>query len=170
MPSKVNGHERAGTGRHRHRLQGSGPRCVVRRSKIHGRGVFAARSIPNGARIIEYRGRRIPYSLACELYADVDGAPTHTFLFELDADIVIDAGQGGNAARWINHSCDPNCEAVEEGGRIFIEAIRAIRPGEELGYDYRIVLDERHTPREKRRWLCCCRAAECRGTLLGQKR
>lgn len=143
---------------------------IVRRSKIHGRGVFAATNIPKGARIVEYRGKRILYSLASKLYPDVDGKPTHTFLFELDDDTVIDAAQGGNAARWINHSCNPNCEAVEDEGRIYIESIRAIKAGEELGYNYGITLEERHTPAEKKRWPCYCGAKNCRGTLLAKKR
>lgn len=164
---RINGHA---SSRANGKAGGDGPLYVVRRSRIHGRGVFAARSIPKGTRIVEYRGRRISYDLACELYPDEDGVPTHTFLFELDDDTVIDAGQGGNAARWINHSCTPNCEAIDADGRIFIEAIRTIRPGEELGYDYNITLEERHTPREKRRWSCLCGTAECRGTLLGRKR
>lgn len=146
------------------------PLYVVRRSKIHGRGVFAARTIPKGTRIIEYKGKRILYTLACELYPEEEDQPTHTFLFELDEKMVIDAGQNGNAARWINHSCNPNCEAVEDEGRIFIEAIRRIRPGEELGYDYGITLEERHTPQEKKRWPCLCGARNCRGTLLAPKR
>src|SRR5690606_14395353 len=100
---------------------------VVRWSKIHGRGVFAATDIPKGTRIVEYKGKRISYKLACRLYPDVDGKPTHTFLFEIDDDTVIDAAQGGNAARWINHSCEPNCEAVEEDGRIYIESTRKIK-------------------------------------------
>lgn len=143
---------------------------VVRGSKIHGRGVFAATAIPKGTRIIEYKGKRISYKLACRLYPDVEGKPTHTFLFEIDDDTVIDAAQGGNAARWINHSCEPNCEAVDEDGRIYIEAIRNIRAGEELGYNYGITLDERHTPAEKKRWPCYCGKKKCRGTLLMPKR
>ncbi|MFO7190172.1 MAG: SET domain-containing protein-lysine N-methyltransferase [Pseudomonadota bacterium] len=143
---------------------------VVRRSKIHGRGVFAAVDIPKGTRIIEYKGKRITYELACELYPDEEGKPTHTFLFEIDDDHVIDAGQGGNAARWINHSCEPNCEAVEEDGRIYIEAIRNIKAGEELGYNYGITLDEPHTKAAKARWPCYCGAKSCRGTLLQPKR
>ncbi len=143
---------------------------AVRRSAIHGRGVFAAGAIPKGARIIEYRGERISYDRACELYPDFEDEPTHTFLFEIEDDLVIDAAQRGNAARWINHSCAPNCEAVQENGRIYIEAIRAIRPGEELGYDYNITLEERHTAAERRRWACLCRAKTCRGTLLARKR
>lgn len=142
----------------------------VRWSKIHGRGVFAATAIPKGARIIEYKGKRISYKLACKLYPDVEGKPTHTFLFEIDDDTVIDAAQGGNAARWINHSCEPNCEAVDEDGRIYIEATRRIKAGEELGYNYGITLDERHTPAEKKRWPCYCGKKTCRGTLLSPKR
>jgi uncharacterized protein len=153
------------------KLNGRGPLYTVRKSKIHGRGVFAARKIAKGTRIVEYKGTRITYKLACELYPDIEGEPTHTFLFELEDDLVIDAAQGGNSARWINHSCAPNCEAVEDDKqRIFIEAIRAIQPGEELGYDYNITLEERHTPREKQRWPCRCGAPDCRGTLLGKKR
>jgi SET domain-containing protein len=162
---KLNGHQL----NDRTRTNGAGPLYVVRRSRIHGRGVFAARDIPKGTRIIEYRGARISYDLAAELYPDFDDQPTHTFLFELDEDTVIDAGQRGNAARWINHSCVPNCEAVDEGGRIYIEAIRRIRAGEELGYDYNITLEERHTAAERRRWACLCGAVNCRGTLLAPK-
>lgn len=143
---------------------------VVRRSKIHGRGVFATMPIRKGTRIIEYKGKRISYDLACELYPDVDGQPTHTFLFEIDEDTVIDAAQGGNAARWINHSCEPNCEAVDEDGRIYIEAIRNIKEGEELGYNYGIRLETPHTAAEKKRWPCHCGAKSCRGTLLAPKR
>lgn len=143
---------------------------VVRWSKIHGRGVFAATDIPKGTRIVEYKGKRISYKLACRLYPDVDGKPTHTFLFEIDDDTVIDAAQGGNAARWINHSCEPNCEAVEEDGRIYIESTRKIKAGEELGYNYGITLEERHTKAEKARWPCYCGTKRCTGTLLQPKR
>jgi hypothetical protein len=168
--ARPNGHGGRHIGRAKSESGGEDKPYIVRRSKIHGRGVFAARLIPKGTRIIEYRGRRIPYALASELYPDEDGVPTHTFLFELDDDMVIDAGQGGNAARWINHSCAPNCEAVDDGGRIYIEAIRTIRPGEELGYDYNITLEDRHTPAEKKRWPCLCGAKSCRRTLLAKKR
>jgi uncharacterized protein len=142
----------------------------VERSKIHGRGVFAAAPIRKGERIIEYKGRRVKWSTASKAYRDVEGKPTHTFLFELDDVWVIDATQGGNKARWINHSCNPNCRAVQEGDRIFIEAIRTIRQGEELGYDYNIRIEDRLTPSEKKRWPCFCGARACRGTLLVPKR
>jgi SET domain-containing protein len=84
--------------------------------------------------------------------------------------VVIDAGVGGNDARWINHSCDPNCDAVVEDGRIWIETIRDVAPGEELAYDYALALPTRHTPAAKRRFPCRCGAAACRGTMLARKR
>jgi SET domain-containing protein len=167
----LNGHtpKRNGHTLEVHRLNGAGPLYVVRRSGIHGRGVFATRDIPKGTRILEYRGVRISYDRAAELYSEDPDAPTHTFLFEIDDDTVIDAAQRGNAARWINHSCAPNCEAVDEDRRIYIEALRRIRAGEELGYDYNITLEERHTLAERRRWPCRCGAETCRGTLLSRK-
>jgi hypothetical protein len=170
LNGKVNGKVHGKVNGEAHGSIETGPLYAVRRSRIHGRGVFAARAIPKGTRIVEYRGRRISYGQACELYPDIEGEPTHTFLFEIGDDLVIDAAQRGNAARWINHSCAPNCEAVEEDGRIYIEAVRAIRPGEELGYDYNITLEERHTAAERRRWACRCGSVTCRGTLLASKR
>ncbi|MCC6609276.1 MAG: SET domain-containing protein-lysine N-methyltransferase [Burkholderiales bacterium] len=142
----------------------------VRKSGIHGRGVFAARRIAKGTRIIEYKGERVTHEEVDRRYADEPETDSHTFLFEIDDRWVIDAGVRGNAARWINHGCNPNCETVEEDGRIFIEAIREIPPGEELTYDYNITLEERHTPRMKRIWACLCGAKKCRGTMLARKR
>ncbi len=138
----------------------------VANSPRHGRGVFALAPIRKGTRVIEYAGKRVSWAWASRQYPEVEGEPTHTFLFELDDDMVIDANQGGNDARWINHSCDPNCEAVDDGGRIFIEAVRNIAAGEELGYDYNIRLPERLTPTLKKRWPCYCGSKNCRGTLL----
>jgi uncharacterized protein len=146
------------------------PLYFVRNSAIHGRGVFAARKIPKGTRVIEYRGQRVTHKEVDRRYANADDHDNHTFLFELDEKWVIDAGVRGNAARWINHGCSPNCETVEEDERIYIEAIRDIRRGEELTYDYNITLEERHTPRMKQIWACLCGARRCRGTMLAQKR
>jgi SET domain-containing protein len=143
-------------------------RIRVRRSGIHGKGVFAATFIPRGTRIIEYRGRRMSEAEADRKY-DGDENP-HTFLFLLDGRIVIDASHDGNSARWINHGCDPNCEPVEEDGRVFIDAIRDIPPGGELTYDYNLILAERHTPALKRLYACGCGARKCRETILGAKR
>lgn len=144
---------------------------AVRRSGIHGRGAFAVQAIPKGTRLIEYKGQIIDWDRVNRLYPDdATEGQNHTFLFEVDEERVIDANVGGNSARWINHSCAPNCEAVGEGDRIFIESIKPIRPGEELAYDYNIQLPERHTPAVKQRYLCRCGARKCRGTILGKKR
>ena len=143
-------------------------RFTVRNSGIHGKGVFAATTIPRGARIIEYKGVRMGEDAADEKYGD-DESP-HTFLFLLEDGTVIDANCGGNSARWINHSCEPNCEANEEDGRLMIDAIRDIRRGEELTYDYKLVVEERYTPKLKRLYACDCGVPRCRRTILGKKR
>jgi hypothetical protein len=143
---------------------------VVRVSPIHGRGVFATRTIRKGADIVEYRGRRISMEAADDLPDSDPDNPFHTFLFELGDGRVIDAGVRGNAARWINHSCDPNCEPYEdEDCRVFIAARRTIRAGEELAYDYKLNVPGRRTARLIASYACRCGAARCRGTMLGPK-
>ena len=137
---------------------------------MQGQGAFATERIPNGIRLIEYAGERLLPAQADERYPDVEGERHHTFLFAIDDDVVIDAAVDGNAARFINHSCDPNCDAVIDDGRIWIETIRDIELGEELAYDYAYVLEERHSPKAKRRFPCQCGADSCRGTILAKKR
>jgi len=152
-------------------------RIVTRNSPIHGKGVFAVTEIPAGELLIEYKGRLITHVVADREYGD-DGESGHTFLFTLNDYYVIDANVGGNAARWINHGCSPNCEAVIEEDpdgdprrdRVLIQTIRRVRPGEELVYDYGITLAERHTPRLKKIWACRCGARNCTGTMLRPKR
>jgi len=146
----------------------TGPRFVRRRSPIHGFGLFARRPIPKGTRLLEYKGELINADQADGRYPEVD-TPPHTFLFDAEDNMYIDGGVGGNWSRFINHSCKPNCEAVQEGRRIFIETTRAIRPGEELYYDYCITLDEPHNARAKKKWICKCGAPNCRGHMLGKK-
>jgi hypothetical protein len=146
------------------------PRVAVRNSPIHGRGVFAVNAIAKGARILEYTGERMSHAEADRRYGDLHDGSSHTMLFAATDKVVIDATKRGGPARWINHSCAPNCEANEEDGRVFIDAIRPIRPGQELSYDYNLVLEERHTPKLKREHPCHCGAPKCRGTLLGSKR
>jgi len=143
-------------------------KITVRQSRIHGRGVYAARKLAAGERIIEYKGLRIGWDEADRVPSADPADPNHTFLFALDdGKTVIDAARGGNSARWINHSCDPNCETEEsEDGRVFIQALRDIRRGEELNYDYGLIIDQRITPELKREYLCRCGAKECRGTML----
>jgi len=138
----------------------------VRRSRLHGRGVFALRRIRTGTRIIEYRGDRVSHRAADLRYQNKHTSDNHTFLFIVDRGIVIDGGVNGNDARFINHSCDPNCESVIEDRRVFIEAIRTIRPGEELTYDYQIGRDREDPPDVDEIFACRCGAARCRGSML----
>ena len=143
------------------------PIYVVRNSPIHGRGVFAATEIPKGSRIIEYRGERTSWKIASERPDSDPDDPSHTFIFELDDGRVIDAAVRGNAARWINHSCAPNCKSVEDDdSRVYIEAKRAIAEGEELTYDYRLSYDGRITRKVREEYACRCGSKRCRGTLL----
>jgi SET domain-containing protein len=138
----------------------------VRRSRIHGRGVYATRPIPTGTRVVEYLGERISQKDADARYDAKGPDDGHTFLFVVDDDLCIDAGVGGNEARYINHSCDANCETVIEDGRVFIDAIRDIVPGEELGYDYQLTWESTDDPGELALYACRCGAAQCRGTML----
>lgn len=144
---------------------------TIRRSKIQGNGAFATRWIDQGSRIIEYVGERISADEADERYDDDEMGRHHTFLFSVDEDTVIDAAVGGNEARFINHCCDPNCEAVDDDGRIFIEALRDIAPGEELFYDYGYELgNDKLTPGLKKIYPCHCGSPNCRGTILARSR
>jgi uncharacterized protein len=146
------------------------PLFEVRSSRVHGHGVFALRRIRKGARVIEYLGDRVSHEVADTRYEDKDPRDGHTFLFTVDAKTVIDAGVGGNDARFINHGCDPNCEAVDIGKRIFIEATRTIQPGEELAYDYGIQRDDDDPPDVDTIFACRCGAAKCRGSMLEPKK
>jgi len=152
-------------------------KVVARRSSIHGTGVFAIAPIAKGERIIEYRGQR-------RTHDDVDNGDEgsadsgHTFLFTINDEYVIDGARRGNIAKWINHSCSPNCDSVieEHDGddrtkdRVFIEAKKAIKAGEELTYNYGITLGEAHTPHMKKVWACLCGSKNCTGTMLQPKR
>jgi SET domain-containing protein len=142
----------------------------IRVSPIQGFGAFATETIAAGLRLIEYAGQRLTPAESDARYPDDEAGRHHTYLFAIDDDVVIDAAVDGNEARFINHSCDPNCDAVIDNGRIWIETIRDIAPGEELAYDYAYVLEERHTPAAKRRFPCHCGSARCRGTILARKR
>ncbi len=151
-------------------------RYVVRQSPIHGSGVFALRDIAADVALVEYKGKRISHAAADRRYAG-SADSGHTFLFTLNEKTIIDANVDGNAARWINHSCDPSCQAVVVDGsdgdprseRVMIESLRPIAAGEELTYDYGIVLDQPHTAKMKRIWACCCGAINCSGTMLKPK-
>ncbi len=138
----------------------------VRDSALHGLGVFATTSIKKGTRVIEYLGERVSHAQADRRYDDKDETDSHTFLFIVDGRTVIDAGVGGNEARFVNHGCDPNCESVIQDRRVFIEAIRDIAPGEELTYDYQIQREDSDPPNIDVIFACRCGASSCRGTML----
>jgi uncharacterized protein len=146
--------------------QAQAPLIVVRDSQLHGLGVFAARRIACGTRIIEYCGERISHAQADRRYGERDALDNHTFLFIVDARSVIDAGVGGNEARFVNHACTPNCEAVTANRRVFIDAIRSIEPAEELTYDYQIPRDADDPPDIDAIFACRCGGARCRGSML----
>jgi uncharacterized protein len=148
----------------------AGPRIQVRRSGIHGKGVFALKPIPKGQTIIEYKGEVITWPEALRRHPHDPKDPNHTFYFHIDEAHVIDAKVQGNAARWINHGCEPNCEADETDGRVFIKALRDLFPGEELFYDYGLIIDERYSPKLKKQYECRCGSTQCRRTMLAPKR
>jgi SET domain-containing protein len=139
---------------------------VVRKSRIHGKGVFTLRKIAEGETIIQYRGEFIDDAEIERRYPEKLDGENHTFVFEVAPNVNMDGGVGGNSARYINHSCEGNCEAVEHNGRILIEALRDIEAGEELTYDYNIEAGEPVTPEVMKRWPCRCGARKCRGTVL----
>jgi len=147
------------------------PEALVeaRNSPIHGKGVYAIAPIRKGTRIIEYLGDRISHAEADRRYAKKSEDDGHTFLFIASNRTVIDAGIDGNAARFINHHCDPNCETVIENSRVFIDTIRNIKPGEELGYDYQLTWESTDEPEELALYQCRCGARKCRGTMLDRE-
>ncbi len=142
------------------------PFFEVRTSAIQGLGAFAVRRIRTGTRIIEYQGERITPEEADNRYGDDRSPHPHVLLFSVDKRTLIDAGVNGNDAHYINHSCAPNCEAITDAGRVYIEALRTIRPGEELTYDYQLEYPEPYDPEDLQRYACHCGAPNCRGTLL----
>ncbi len=154
------------------------PKKIERRqSSIHGNGVFATAAISKGERVIRYKGEVRRHEDVDAAYAG-DDETGHTFLFSLNDEWVIDANIDGNMARWINHSCAPNCEAVQEENakgkkhrdKVHIHALRDIVAGEELSYNYGIVLEEPHTAALKKLWECRCGSAKCTGTMLQPKK
>lgn len=137
---------------------------------MHGRGVFALLDLAEGESLIEYTGELIDWPEALRRHPHDPTQPNHTFYFHIEDGRVIDGNVGGNSSRWINHSCQPNCEAEEaDGGRIFIKALRNIAAGEELFFDYGLIIDARHTKKLLADYPCWCGAPVCRGTLLATK-
>ena len=144
-------------------------RIQTRRSGVHGKGVFALQDLAEGETLIEYVGEVISWKEALRRHPHDPKDPNHTFYFHIDEKNVIDAKHGGNSSRWINHSCKPNCEADEDGGRVFIKALKAIPAGQELFYDYGLIIDAKYTPKLLAEYPCWCGAKKCRGTLLAPK-
>lgn len=142
----------------------------VRQSTIQGRGAFATRRIRAGQRIVEYTGERIDQAEGDRRYAEDGMGRHHTFLFTLDDDLLIDGGRGGNASRFLNHSCAPNVEAVIDGDAIYFHALKNIQPGTELTFDYKYERTDAHTAEDEAFYACRCGAPTCRGTILAPKK
>jgi len=143
------------------------PLFEIRSSPIAGKGAFAVQPIPAWTRLIEYTGERVSHEVADARYEDDEASGnTHTVLFTVDDRTVIDAGVGGNDARFFNHSCGPNCQSRIVRKRVYLETIKDIAPGEELTYDYEIPREGEDEETARRKWPCHCGAPNCRGTLL----
>jgi SET domain-containing protein len=145
------------------------PAFLVRNSPVHGRGVFATRNIKADSMLLEYEGERISDKEALKRHGTDPENPYHTFFFSLESGKMIDGGADGSDARWINHACEPNCEAREEKGRVFIYTLRDIKRGEEFNYDYGLIVEDRQTKALKKAYECRCGAESCRGTMLAPK-
>ena len=141
------------------------PYHSVRTSKIHGRCVFARRPIRKGIRIIEYTGPIINEKEADKIGVTTENGHSHTMLFQIDKKRCINGNEGGDA-RFLNHGCDPNCETEQDGDKIFIKSIRAIKQGEELVYDYHLQVPGKITDKVKKEYACFCGSPKCRGTQI----
>ncbi|MGF6471592.1 SET domain-containing protein [Paraburkholderia youngii] len=139
-------------------------RITVRRSPVHGMGLFALQPIAAGERVIEYKGELTSWRRAAASQRSESG---HTFVFDLSDGRVIDGSHGGDSARFLNHACVPNCEAIETGDRVFIHALAPIAPGDELFIDYGLSVDGVITDDIRAHHTCRCRASGCRRTMLG---
>jgi SET domain-containing protein len=138
-------------------------RFTARRSSVHGTGLFALQPIAAGDRLIEYKGEVTSWRRAAARQQSGNG---HTFVFGLSNGRVIDGSRGGNSARFLNHACTPNCEAIETGERVFIHAVTAIAPGEELFIDYGLVVDGDITDDIGQQYACRCGSPACRLSML----
>ena len=138
----------------------------VKKSGVHGKGVFAASDIKKGETLIEYVGEIISAQEAEDRHPHDPQDSNHTFYFQVDDDKVIDALHGGNSAKWINHCCTPNCKPEIIDGRVFIKAKKDIPVGTEINYDYGLIIEERITKKLISEYPCWCGSPKCRGTLL----
>jgi SET domain-containing protein len=131
---------------------------IIKNSAIHGRGCFAGNAITAGMRVIEYVGEKIDKAESlrrCEA--------GNEYIFALDETHDLDGSVERNIARFINHSCSPNCETVPEGGRIWIIALSDIAAGEELTFNYGYdLIDYREHP-------CKCSSVWCAGYIVAEE-
>eukprot|EP00094_Tigriopus_californicus_P001742 TCALIF_01684-PB protein Name:"Similar to trx Histone-lysine N-methyltransferase trithorax (Drosophila virilis)" AED:0.11 eAED:0.18 QI:0/0.63/0.41/0.91/0.90/1/12/267/3483 len=145
--------------RFRHLAKNAKEAVGVYRSGIHGRGLYCKREIKTGEMVIEYAGEEIRAMLTDKREKYYESRGIGCYMFKIDDDTVVDATMRGNAARFINHSCDPNCfsKIVDILGKkhIIIFALRKIFPGEELTYDYKFPIEDVKLP-------CSCGAKKCR--------
>jgi uncharacterized protein len=141
-------------------------RITARRSSVHGKGLFALQPIAAGERLIEYKGEVTSWRRAAARQRSEAG---HTFVFGLSDGRVIDGSRGGNSARFLNHACAPNCEAIETGDRVFIHALTSIRRGDELFIDYGLAIDGEMTEDIRAQYACHCGDSACRGSMLGSE-
>ncbi len=142
----------------------------VGKSKIHGTGVFAKRKIPKGTRIFEYKGKRVRKDA---LMLEVEkGRSSLMYVLNVNPTQAVDGEQGGNEARFINHSCAPNCEVYVFDDTPYIYAMRDIIRGEELTFNYQLqsVSGKRLTPKKQREMFpCYCGDSDCRGTMVAKQ-
>ena len=129
-----------------------------RRSRIHGTGGYARANIAKGTRLIEYVGKRIT-----KAESNVQCEGDNVYIFTLDDTFDLDGNVDWNPARFINHSCTPNCEAEWDEDRLWIVAIREIRPGEELSFNYGYDLED------YREHPCLCGTSECVGYIVAEE-
>lgn len=140
----------------------------VKKSKVHGRGLFARKDVPKDTKIIEYKGTRKPASELPDVDEN-DPEGHHTVIFQLDNGTLIDASRRGNAAQFANHSCNPNCDTIEADERIFIRSLRKIKKGTELVYDYHLYLDGPFNKEWLEDYACRCGSRKCRKIMLNRK-
>lgn len=131
---------------------------VFRSSAIHGTGAFARTTIPAGTRVIEYVGEIISKAESLKRCEE-----DNQYIFTLDDERDLDGNVPWNPARFINHSCEPNCEAELADGRIFIIARRDISPGEEATFNYGYDLED------YKKYPCKCGAPRCVGYIVAEE-
>ena len=140
-------------------------RVIVRRSPVDGKSVFAMCALAAGERMLEYKGEITSWWNAVRRHRR-EGVEGHTFLFGLSDGSVIDGSRGGNSARWLTHACAPNCETIEDEGRIFVHTLRSIGAGEELFIEYLLATEDSLDEDVRAQYSCRCNTADCRHSML----